>query len=351
MPNSIPPSRGDGNYESNAQAQHQSNVEHESFVHVPRRDSIQIEETSQYSLRHSGPRAMDYHASAETRTYHRGNNGGVSYDDGDWILNVRLPTSRKLASEGPIAFIHVAKDATQDLLAACVVQAVSHHQATSMPVLDSTETMLVGLFCESSGHFVSLQHLLTTTNMQEREKIYCTHFAFSEHTSPCLWGELKAMVLSTSLLAAVFMNRYLVADFFKRVQADIYKTVIHEPLRVLYRHGPAVLGWEGESLSKICARITYYGDSSFWERNLDECESIYSSKERVWLGWAQPVSCTILLILLAMLIRLVFKRMLMRRSQKASLIDRDALELYRAWQTILRAVQRSSATGPIPPPR
>mmetsp|Transcript_11244 Transcript_11244/g.23601 ORF Transcript_11244/g.23601 Transcript_11244/m.23601 type:complete len:216 (+) Transcript_11244:2-649(+) len=42
------------------------------------------------------------------------------------------------------------------------------------------------------------------------------------------------------------------------------------PLKELYRHGPSFLGLEGDSLPRICARITYHGDPEFWSLNMGE---------------------------------------------------------------------------------
>ena len=44
----------------------------------------------------------------------------------------------------------------------------------------------------------------------------------------------------------------------------LFDTLIEFPLREVYRHGPSIIGWEGEPLPRICARITYHGDEAFW---------------------------------------------------------------------------------------
>ena len=42
-------------------------------------------------------------------------------------------------------------------------------------------------------------------------------------------------------------------------------------------------------MGRICSRITYHGDESFWAKNMEECLKIYSAKERAVLLVGKPV--------------------------------------------------------------
>jgi hypothetical protein len=78
----------------------------------------------------------------------------------------------------------------------------------------------------------------------------------------------------------------------------IFDVIIEFPLRELYRHGPTFVGWEGESLAKICSRITHYGNEEFWARNMAECQEIYASKEAAAMQIRKPILIGFIVLIL-----------------------------------------------------
>jgi hypothetical protein len=101
----------------------------------------------------------------------------------------------------------------------------------------------------------------------------------------------------------------------------LYLTTIQMPLAELYRQGPWLLGWEGDSLPRICSRITFHGDASFWMRNMEEC-----------------VITTIL--------RFIMRERAQHKLNMAAQLrgpptDLDMVETYRAFQTIIKQVGRT----------
>mmetsp|Transcript_2981 Transcript_2981/g.5296 ORF Transcript_2981/g.5296 Transcript_2981/m.5296 type:complete len:481 (-) Transcript_2981:123-1565(-) len=118
----------------------------------------------------------------------------------------------------------------------------------------------------------------------------------------------------------------------------LFDAVIEFPLREIYRHGPSVLGWEGEPLPRICARVTYHGDESFWSRNIEECEQIYKTKELAAMQVRKPIVIGfIILVLFYMAKSIVAARALRRRER----IDPNMVETYQAIQMLTRQLRRA----------
>jgi hypothetical protein len=139
----------------------------------------------------------------------------------------------------------------------------------------------------------------------------------------------------------------------------LFDTVIQMPLQELYRQGPWFLGWEGDSISRICSRITFHGDASFWMRNAEECERIYAAKEEAWLRMARPIVYSILALVIASIIRFILRERAQHKLNMAAQLrgpptDRDMVETYRAFQTIIKQVGRTlggpaAAAAQLPP--
>mmetsp|Transcript_40099 Transcript_40099/g.85372 ORF Transcript_40099/g.85372 Transcript_40099/m.85372 type:complete len:459 (+) Transcript_40099:134-1510(+) len=119
----------------------------------------------------------------------------------------------------------------------------------------------------------------------------------------------------------------------------LFDAVIEFPLRELYRHGPSVLGWEGEPLPRICARITYHGDESFWSRNFEECEQIYKAKEMAAMQWRKPVAIGFLVLMLFYMAKSIVAARALRRRER---IDPNMVETYRAIQMLTRQLRRAA---------
>jgi len=255
----------------------------------------------------------------------------------------QLPSSQSL---GPILSIYVTPNMTVDVLSACVLQACLHQPMPCLLSSDS-QTRLVGLFSESKPRlFVSLEHLLTTEDIDERQDIYTTHLVPSPSPPqpPTPWWMRRTfwLLISLPLLLGVIVRHMGAALYYMEYSLVwLYHSVIQLPLRDLYRHGPWLLGWEGASLPQICARITFHGDELFWSRNLEECQRIYIAKEEAWLRVSRPLLWTVLFLLTAYALRFLVTEFRKTPPPSTSNADREMVEVYRAWQTLLRNFQRT----------
>mmetsp|Transcript_29024 Transcript_29024/g.59175 ORF Transcript_29024/g.59175 Transcript_29024/m.59175 type:complete len:286 (-) Transcript_29024:80-937(-) len=113
------------------------------------------------------------------------------------------------------------------------------------------------------------------------------------------------------------------------------------PLKELYRHGPSFLGWEGDSLPRICARITYHGDPEFWSLNMDEYQRVYDSKEAAALHFWKPVLMLIWAIGVLYMVRSIFATWALRRRER---LDPDIVETYQAIRMLFRQFRRAMDT-------
>jgi len=121
----------------------------------------------------------------------------------------------------------------------------------------------------------------------------------------------------------------------------LFDVLIEFPLREIYRHGPSVIGWEGEPLPRICARITYHGDESFWSRNIEECEQIYYAKESAAMQVRKPIVIGFLILMLFYMIKSIVAARALRRRER---IDPNMVETYRAIQMLTRQLRRAVNT-------
>jgi len=119
-----------------------------------------------------------------------------------------------------------------------------------------------------------------------------------------------------------------------------YEMTIQLPLKELYRHGPWLVGWEGDSLPRICARITYHGDAAFWSRNLEECQRIYAAKEEAYLRLARPVVYAVMSMFFILILRFIIWELTAPRERPRPPTDRDMIETYRAFQVIMGQVRK-----------
>lgn len=118
----------------------------------------------------------------------------------------------------------------------------------------------------------------------------------------------------------------------------VFDILIELPLREVYRHGPSIVGWESEPLPRICARITYHGDESFWTRNIDECERIYQSKELAAMQMRKPIVIGFLMLVLFYMIQSIVKARALRMRER---VDPNMVETYRAIQMLTRQLRRA----------
>jgi len=83
------------------------------------------------------------------------------------------------------------------------------------------------------------------------------------------YNSLKRFDLGYLLGRAIEKSQQIV-KFAIAVLFHLSNVFVEFPLKELYRHGPSFLGLEGDSLPRICARITYHGDPEFWSLNMGE---------------------------------------------------------------------------------
>jgi len=118
----------------------------------------------------------------------------------------------------------------------------------------------------------------------------------------------------------------------------VFDILIEVPLREVYRHGPSIVGWESEPLPRICARITYHGDESFWTRNIDECERIYQSKELAAMQIRKPIVIGFLMLVLFYMTKSIVEARALRMRER---VDPNMVETYRAIQMLTRQLRRA----------
>lgn len=108
------------------------------------------------------------------------------------------------------------------------------------------------------------------------------------------------------------------------------------PLQEFYRHAP-IIGWEGQSLPSICARITFHGDEAFWRRNVDECERIFSFKEEAFLRMTKPIVYMTMGVLLIYVVRMLVREHALHRRRPQ---NTEMVETYHAIQVLIRQFRR-----------
>lgn len=143
------------------------------------------------------------------------------------------------------------------------------------------------------------------------------------------WNRVLEMVLQKSeylFLATVNLPFWL------------FDVLIEFPLRELYRHGPSLVGWEGEPLPRICARVTYHGDEEFWSRNLEECERIFLSKEAAAMQVRKPLLISFLCIIAFYMVKSIVEARALRQRER---IDPNMVETFRAINMLTRQLRRA----------
>ena len=281
-----------------------------------------------------------------------------------WILNVRPPRSASFNSNSSstvVRRIRVHPDMDVATLSACLQQALG---------VTTDVDRISGLFQESTELFLPLQHILTLDDSDDnpqRQLIYTLELPelptpTRRKTAP--WWEhavVKYGFIPITAAWIVYWYSYRVHVHISHWIASTLHTAYHVtlelPLQETYRHGPWFLGaWEGESLPRICARITYHGDQAFWERNLTECQRIFDAKLEAWLRLTRPVVGLVVVMVLVWAFRLTILAAWRARAvaaQHVRPVDREILDFYRAFQVVTRQIQRVTMTTthvPEPPP-
>lgn len=280
----------------------------------------------------------------------------------DWVLRlqIRREDGKPLTKVG----VHVREGMNAVALAACLGQAV-----TSVGVNNNPHAMfnngnkppaIAGLFVERNGLFVSLEHLLSTPSLRSNT-FGLTYFPPPpQPPPPTPWYKESWVWILASGPIVIGLVHWLFQWYGPQIWmasswilSSLFDATVQLPLQELYRYGPWFIGWEGASLPAVCARITYYGDATFWRRNLPECESIYKVKEEAFLRVARPslyaVLSVIVLWLLGQILRHFRHVARYRHLQATSMAPPpEMVDTYRAFQVLLRQV-RKGMEQPTPP--
>lgn len=218
----------------------------------------------------------------------------------------------------------------------------------SLCLQETNQPVIAGLSCEQTETFLSLNHILSLSDPRQQKLVFAVELEVPPPLPPprrSWWQAALPDVFAYAVIpvTAIYMlNRHAekVTTAAANVLGSAYNVVIEWPLQELYRTGPWFLGWEGESMAAICARITYHGDQHFWERNSAECQRIFAAKEQAWMRLARPLLYVTLLGVTVTVVRLLlreWKRHVVPNRPRQH-VDRDMAELYRAFHVILRQI-------------
>jgi hypothetical protein len=250
--------------------------------------------------------------------------------------------------------IHIPGDMRAPQLAACLRQAYD-----SVPASGNLASLspLVGVFCERNGLFVTLEHLLATPALHTEIVSLAFYPPLPRPPRPTPWYRetwFWTILLTPLGLAMLYqaIEAYGVELWMAGtwIVASTFDVVVQLPLQELYRYGPWFIGWEGSTLPAVCARITYYGDVAFWNRNLEECQDIYQAKEEAFLRVARPTLYTIALMIILWLVREVLQHRIHLARHRAGPATApppaDMVDTYRAFQILLRQVRKGLEPRP-----
>mmetsp|Transcript_25602 Transcript_25602/g.37829 ORF Transcript_25602/g.37829 Transcript_25602/m.37829 type:complete len:323 (+) Transcript_25602:147-1115(+) len=227
--------------------------------------------------------------------------------------------------------IFVTCTMTPKVLSRCILQACRGEEYYG-------DMMIVGLFQESDCLFVSLEDLIAN-----RDSMQIYSLTYPEPHKSTTWLALtKRMLPVVSIVLIIYLYFYgqLILATTHEWSADIFEVVVNLPLRELYRYGPYP-GWEGASLPKICARITYHGDEDFWRRNLEDCQQIYSAKEEAMMRMSRPFIYLLTLIVGFFTIRSLVREYALWLSKHMEKPDRNMVETYDAFRVLFRQMNRA----------
>lgn len=223
-----------------------------------------------------------------------------------------------------------------------------------------------GLFGYHNGMFVSLEHLLSCSNETMpgedaktlQQQVYSLSVPEERKHDKIPWWENPQIILGVlaMVLGILWLQQHLVLglisgipmaletvwDYLMYFLPRMYHGLVTRPLQDTYRYGPSFMGgWEGASLTNICARMTY-GDEEFWKRNLQDCENMYEAKESAFLFVGRPLVFLVLLLALVWIVKQwLWYHELQQRDRYQ---DRDMVQTYRAMQVLFRQLSRMAGT-------
>jgi hypothetical protein len=274
-----------------------------------------------------------------------------------WVLTVRPP--RRTSGPylpGMIQIEITPNTTTTQVLANCLNHA-----------LRDSSIVPAGLFVEDAGIFRSLQDILNGQTPQYVYTLYLEEPPPKPQRAP---GSTWVQTMLSSLTPVACLGLvYYYYEHITQTASDslvlitqtasdgllrIYEATMHEPLTYMYRYGPWFLGgWsvtpgykssEQSELANICARLTEYGDSTFWSRNLEDCQRIYSAKEEAYIRVAQPVLYFVVALIILASVRFCIwemHRIRAMHAQQQRPMDRDMVETFRAMQILMQQAKRT----------
>jgi hypothetical protein len=248
-----------------------------------------------------------------------------------WKLMVRTEPT-KTNPRRDLVRIWITPSMTPETLATCIQQTCG---------IDNNfrDWTIAGLFRETDCLFVSLQDII---NEQDWKSVYALTFPHFHIPVPQPWLTEKVMIpIGVGSIVALWVLGPTAMAVLHRWSGTFFEVFVNLPLRELYRYGPSIVGWEGASLPSVCARITYHGDEEFWKRNMEECQSIFDSKEEAMLRMVRPGLYVTALVVGFWVIRALVREhaMSLRRNVKAP--DQDMIETYRAFNVIFKQMGRA----------
>lgn len=215
------------------------------------------------------------------------------------------------------------------------------------------------MFRERDNLFVPLSILLRDCHLYENDMFRVPRRSprdvysqkVQKTSSAGLYRELLLYVIITSYVAYKFSTgrdiNVLMDQFMEYIEVamafiinlpiQILESFIDYPLKELYRNGPAIIGWEGQSLALICAQVTHMGDESFWSRNMAECEKIYATKERAALYFRRPLVFIVLFYILFLVVRSLVHARAVREQNRP---PPEMVEIYRTFKMVMKVIQR-----------
>jgi hypothetical protein len=296
-----------------------------------------------------------------------------------WILQVRLPStsvtnsgnSMMMSLPHPIRKVQMTSGSNNNMdvntLSNCLQQCLNYYPNNN----NNNNNHIAGLFCEATHTFYSLQHILSWDNtlIEERKHhIYAVelpvlppfnklegqpdeegfwmgwyHYVMDELAAVLHTILLNVYILLPIVFAVLFYYQYnIVTHSILLTYTTVYSTMIEQPLRDIYHYGPWFIGWEGDDISTICARITYHGDAQFWIRNMSECQRIYSAKEQAFIRIVLPFIYIICIVLFVYTIRFLIQEyqnyQFQLHNNHRNPLERDMAELYNSFHVILRQI-------------
>lgn len=281
------------------------------------------------------------------------------------IVRVLIPTEGFVSEQQLSECLSQACNADNDR------RQTSMHNYSDDRSWDSTEEYfeerkanVAGMFLESDGVFVPLSIIYSQPRAFTNDVLSMNRPIRSEDRRPVNKSDAKSSIFVTFLeivgIVAVTCASWMTYSATQRLDWDmatnklesiflavvnipfyLFAVMIEFPLRELYRHGPSLIGWEGESLARICSRVTHYGDEDFWKRNMEECEEIYASKEAAAMQIRKPALIGVIVLILFYMVKSIVEAQAMRRQH----LDPNMVETYRAITMLARQLKRAVNTN------